>query len=100
MRRNRHRKLSASIYHHAKNVGFIGILPYPEIKLKRKSGNRRAPLPFRGKRAEKLSQEIMRRNYHRKLSASIYHHAKNVGIIGIQQYPYNSHIFRVMIYTS
>ena len=23
----------------------------------------------------------MKRNYHRKLSASIYHHAKNVGII-------------------
>ena len=23
----------------------------------------------------------MRRNYHRKLSASIYHHAKNVGIL-------------------
>ena len=32
---------------------------------------------------QKLSQEIMRRNYHRKLLASIYHHAKNVGIIGI-----------------
>ena len=28
MRRNYHRKLSASIYHHAKNVGIIGILPY------------------------------------------------------------------------
>ena len=25
----------------------------------------------------------MRRNYYRKLSARIYHHAKNVGIIGI-----------------
>ena len=36
---------------------------------------------------EKLSQEIMRRNYHRNLSASIYHHAKNVGIIGILAYP-------------
>ena len=36
---------------------------------------------------EKLSQEIMRRNYHRKLSANIYHHAKNVGIIGILSYP-------------
>ena len=36
---------------------------------------------------EKLSQEIMRRNYHRKLLASIYHHAKNVGIIGILAYP-------------
>ena len=36
---------------------------------------------------EKLLQEIMRRNYHRKLSASIYHHAKNVGIIGILAYP-------------
>ena len=30
---------------------------------------------------------IMRRNYHRKLSASIYHHAKNLGIIGILVYP-------------
>jgi hypothetical protein len=29
----------------------------------------------------------MRRNYHRKLSASIYHHTKNVGIIGILAYP-------------
>ena len=36
---------------------------------------------------EKLSQEIMRRNHHRKLSASIYHHAKNVWIIGILSYP-------------
>ena len=35
---------------------------------------------------EKLSQEITRRNYHRKLLASIYHHAKNVGIIGILAY--------------
>ena len=32
MRRNYHRKLSASIYHHAKNVGIIEILPYPKIK--------------------------------------------------------------------
>jgi hypothetical protein len=61
MRRNYHRKLLASIYHHAKNGGIIGILPYPKI--------------------------IMRRNYHRQLSASIYHHAKNVGIIGILPYP-------------
>jgi len=29
----------------------------------------------------------MRRNYHRKLLASIYQHAKNVGIIGILAYP-------------
>ena len=36
---------------------------------------------------EKLPQEIMRRNHHRKLSASIYHHAKNVWIIGILAYP-------------
>ena len=36
-----------------------------------------------GNNEEKLSQEIMRRNYHRKLSASIYHHAKSLGIIGI-----------------
>ena len=27
-------------------------------------------------------QEIITGNYDRKLSASIYHHAKNVGIIG------------------
>ena len=68
MRRNYHRKLfgeiitgnyeeklSASIYHHAKNVGIIGILAYPKIKSKRKRGNRRLPLPFRGKRAENCS---------------------------------------------
>ena len=36
---------------------------------------------------EKLSQEIIGRNYHKKLSASIYHHAKNVGIIWIPAYP-------------
>ena len=29
----------------------------------------------------------MRRNYHSKLSASIYQHAKNVGIIGILAHP-------------
>jgi hypothetical protein len=40
MRRNHHRKLSASIYHHAKNVGIIGILAYPKIKSKLKRGNR------------------------------------------------------------
>ena len=40
MRRNHDRKLSASIYHHAKNVGIIGILAYPKIKCKRKRGNR------------------------------------------------------------
>ena len=28
-----------------------------------------------------------RKNYHRKLYASIYHHAKNVGIKGILAYP-------------
>jgi hypothetical protein len=48
MRRNYHRKLSASIYHHAKNVGIIGILAYPKIKSKRKRGTRHVPLPFRG----------------------------------------------------
>ena len=74
MRRNYHRKL-ASIYHHATNVGIIGILAYPKIKSKRKRGNRRVPLPFRGKRAEKclhnvgkslregLAHEILRRPY-------------------------------------
>ena len=46
MRRNYHRKLSASIYHHAKNVGIIGILAYPKIRSKRKRENRRAPPLF------------------------------------------------------
>ena len=32
---NYDRKLSASIYHHAKNEGIIGILAYPKIKQKR-----------------------------------------------------------------
>ena len=58
MRRNYHRKLSASIFHHAKNVGNIGILTYPKIKSKRKRGNRRIPLPFRGKRAENCSHTV------------------------------------------
>ena len=58
MRRNYHRKLSASIYHHAKNVGIIGILSYPKIKSERKRGNRRVPLPFRGKRAENCSHNV------------------------------------------
>ena len=31
MRRNYHRKLSASIYHYVKNVGIIGILANPKI---------------------------------------------------------------------
>jgi hypothetical protein len=34
MRRNYYRKLSASNYQHAKNVGIIGILAYPKIKSK------------------------------------------------------------------
>ena len=68
MRRNYHRKLwgeiitgnyeeklSASIYHHAKNVRIIGILAYPKIKSKRKRGNLRVPLHFRGKQAENCS---------------------------------------------
>ena len=43
---------------------------------------------IKGNYEEKLSQEIIWRNYHRKLSAySIYHHAKNVRIIGILAYP-------------
>jgi hypothetical protein len=58
MRRNYHRKLSASIYHHAKNVGIIGILAYPKIKSKRKRGNRHVPLSFRGKRAENCSHNV------------------------------------------
>ena len=75
MRRNYHRKLSASIYHLAKNVGIIRILANTKIKSKRKRGNRRVPLPFRGKRAENclhnvgkslgegLAHEILRRPY-------------------------------------
>ena len=35
----------------------------------------------------KLLQEIMSGNYYRKLSASIYHQAENVSIIGILSYP-------------
>ena len=35
----------------------------------------------------KLSQEIITGNHYRKLSASIYHQAKNVGNIGILAYP-------------
>ena len=58
MRRNYHRKLLASINHHAKNVGIIGILAYLKIKSKRKRGNRRVPLPFRGKRAENCSYNV------------------------------------------
>jgi hypothetical protein len=58
MRRNYHWKLSASIYLHAKNVGIIGILAYPKIKSKRTRGNRRVPLPFRGKRAENCSYNV------------------------------------------
>ena len=58
MRRNYHRKLSASIYHHAKNVEIIGILPYPKIESKRKRGNRRALLSFIGKRAENCSHNV------------------------------------------
>jgi hypothetical protein len=60
MRRNHHRKLSASIFHHAKNVGIIGILAYPKIKSKRKIGNSRVPLPFRGKRAENCSHNVVK----------------------------------------
>ena len=37
----------------------------------------------------KLKGEIITGNYEAKLSASIYHHAKNVGIIGILAYPKN-----------
>ena len=58
MRRNYHRKLLPSIYHHAKNVGIIGILAYPKIKSKHKRENRRVPLPFRGKRAENCSHNV------------------------------------------
>ena len=52
------RRLSASIYQNAKNVGIIGILAYPKIKSKRKRGNRHVPLPFRGKRAENCLHNV------------------------------------------
>ena len=39
-------------------MGIIGILVYPNIKSKRKRGNRRVPLPFRGKRAENCSHNV------------------------------------------
>jgi hypothetical protein len=58
MSENYYRKLSASIYHHAKNVGIIWILAYPKIKLKRKRGNCCVPLPFRRKRAENCSHNV------------------------------------------
>ena len=38
---------------------------------------------------QKLSAEIITGKYHSKLFASMYHHAKNVGIIGILAYPKN-----------
>ena len=37
----------------------------------------------------KLWGEIITGNYEEKLSATIYHHAKNAGIIGILPYPKN-----------
>ena len=37
------------------------------------------------------------RNYDKKLSSSIYHHAKNVGIIGILAYPKTVFIMLVFI---
>ena len=49
--------------------------PEPEDKAQRK---------FDYKNHDEIT---MRRNYYRKLSASIYCHAKNVGIIGILVYP-------------
>ena len=60
MRRNYHRKLSASICISSLElyVGIIGILAYPKIKSKRKRGNCRVPLPFRGKRAENCSHNV------------------------------------------
>jgi hypothetical protein len=48
MRRNYHRKLSASIYHHAKNVGIIGILPYPKIRSSAKEGTVASPSLLEG----------------------------------------------------
>ena len=47
MRRDHHRKLSASIYHHAKNVGFIGILPYPKSQ-SAKEGTVKSPSHLEG----------------------------------------------------
>ena len=44
---------------------------------------------------QKLLLEIIRGNYYRKLSDSIYLHAKNVGIIGILAYPINKKLFEL-----
>ena len=41
-----------------KNVEIIGILAYPKIMSKSKRGNRRVPLPFRGKQAENCSHNV------------------------------------------
>ena len=59
-----------------------GNLPSGEIKRKE-----RLITKIMSRNEQKLSAEIITGNYHRKLSASIYHHAKNVGIIGILAYP-------------
>jgi hypothetical protein len=48
MRRNYHRKLSASIYHHAKNVGIIGILAYPKLSQSAKEGTVASPFLLEG----------------------------------------------------
>ena len=57
MRKNYHRKLSASIYQHAKNVGIIGILSYPKVKAQKREPSH-VPLPFRGKRAENCLHNV------------------------------------------
>ena len=51
-------KLSAIIYNDAKNVGIIGILPYPKIKSKRKEETVASPSLFIGKRAENCSHNV------------------------------------------
>ena len=50
-------------------------------------------ITMRGNYEWKLLQEIITRNYYRKLSASIHNHSKNVGIIGILPYP-KMHAFK------
>ena len=60
----------------------------PRFKAQRKVDNKNYDAIIMSRNYyRKLLQEIITGNYHRKLSASKYHQAKNVGIIGILAYP-------------
>ena len=62
----------------------------------------KSPKPRNKAQSKKLCAITMSRNHYRKLSASIYHHAKNVGIVGILAYPKNSQMSKkfVLQYTA